>query len=175
MGRERPEGLSRRGLLDVFGRGLKRLREDLDGPPAGSADGATEPRPSDGMRRVLRPADERIAAAPAAPGTWEVPLAGRAFPAGTSVLVEGGGLPEAVVLVRVHPTHLAACTAECPADGSELEWSESADRLVCPGCGSLWRLDGEPMQGPARGRLGTLIVDAYVDDAGGLEIRIQAP
>ena len=48
-------------------------------------------------------------------------------------------------------------------------------RLICPGCQSLWRLDGELTAGPAASRLGTLLVEAYVDDAQDLEIRLQTP
>ncbi len=174
------EGLSRRRLLDVFGRGLRRLHEDL-GRESGAAPEIPVSRspvptaPAGTYSRITRPSDEFATAVPVMPGTWQVDLHGRRLGVGTSRIVRGEELTENVVLVRVHTTHLAACTAECPVDGSDLEWDESLDRLICPGCQSLWRLDGEPTAGPAASRLGTLLVEAYVDDAQDLEIRLQTP
>ena len=53
----------------------------------------------------------------------------RRLPVGGSVLVSGGELAEPVILVRVHAHHWAACSCECPVDGSDILWSHDDDRL----------------------------------------------
>jgi len=51
-------------------------------------------------------------------------------------------------------------------DGSDLHWAPALDRLRCPGCGSLWALDGAPMSGPGDSPLAHYFVDVDVEDDG---------
>ncbi len=182
---ERPRGLSRRGLLGIFGRGASQLREGLDdvqraatggpraaAPPSPATPGAPGSRP---YVRIQRPAAQCAEARAAAPGAWNIDFGGRALDVGASVIVTGGGLPEPVIVVHVDPAHFAASTGECPVDGSDLLWRSDEDLLRCGSCGSAWRLDGTVREGPATWPLGRVLVDAFVDDAGALEARIRLP
>jgi hypothetical protein len=59
--------------------------------------------------------------------------------------------------------HVTAAGGECPAEGSELDWSSDEDLLGCPSCRSRWRLDGEPMGGPTSARLAVFFVTSEPD------------
>jgi hypothetical protein len=189
MGEER-RGVSRRGLFGVFGKGLRNLKDGLDdvhrahkgasrpagaGGSAGAPDRPPPPPPSSAYERVVRPPDELAPATATSPGTWSVDLGERRLPVGDSVVVSGGELTEPVILVRVNAHHWAACTCECPVDGSDLLWAADDDRLRCPGCASEWRLDGVSLGGPADCELARFVVDAYEDDDGAVEVRIHQP
>ncbi len=154
--------LSRRGLLGIFGRGLRDARDvvaDEARVLGGSPSGATPPAyPT--CERVLRPPGQIVGAMPDGLGSWLVDLFAHPLPVGGSVRVEGGGLVEPLVLVRVHETHYGACTSWCPYDGSDLLWAPEEDRLRCPSCGTRWRLDGVPTSGPTRIRIANFLVDA---------------
>jgi hypothetical protein len=182
-------GVSRRGLFGVFGKGLRDLRDGLDdvhrahsghahsreaGPPPPSIPLPPDPPPSRGdFERVIRPPGDLVPAEPSGAGSWSVDLGERRLEIGAHVLVSGGELSEPVILVRVHAHHWAACSCECPADGSDILWAHDEDRLRCPGCASEWRLDGESLGGPADCPLARFIVDAYEDDEGGVEVRLH--
>jgi len=180
---DRKRGVSRRGLFGVFGKGLQSLREGLDeahrahsGEAAGPRDLPPDPPASLGdFERVVRPPDELVRATSGAPGTWGLDLGERRLAIGDSVLVSGAELTEPVILVRVNANHWAACTCECPVDGSDILWAKDDDRLRCPGCASEWRLDGASLGGPADDPLVRFVVDAYEDDEGGVEVRLHQP
>ncbi len=181
--------VSRRGLIGAFGRGLQSLKDGLEdvqaagssSPPSSAAapppatPPPAPPAPSSGYSRILRPPDEMAFAESAGIGSWTLDLRGRALEVASSVIVSGGELPEHLILVRVHPHHYAACSAECPVDGSDLLWRHDDDRLNCPACCSQWRLDGEVTQGPADCHLARLVVDALEDGEGGVEVRVHVP
>jgi hypothetical protein len=183
---DRRRGVSRRGLFDVFGKGLRNLREGLDDVHRAHKDEpkrapVVPPAPPDpppdrsDYERVIRPPADLVPAEPSGSGSWNVDLGERRLAVGEHVLVSGGELPEPVILVRVQAHHWAACTCECPADGSDVLWIDAEDRLRCPGCASEWRLDGESLSGPADCPLSHFVVDAYEDDDGGVEVRLHQP
>lgn len=178
--------VSRRGLFGVFRKGARSLRDGLDdvqrahrGPSPRPADAETdaETRPEEEAEydRLLRPPVELAIAMPAGAEAWNIDLKGRRIEPGHDAVVRGGGMDEPMVLVRVHAQHWAACTGECPVDGSDILWKHDDDLLRCPSCGSAWRLDGESLEGPADSALARFVVDAYDDDAGGTEIRAYRP
>ena len=182
MGDKR-RGVSRRGLFGVFRKPLRDLKdglEDVHRAQSGQPRPATRPEdaaaaPSVDYERVVRPPEDLAPAEPAGPGSWTVDLAERRIEVGSSVLISGGEMPEPVILVRVHAHHWAACSCECPVDGSDILWAHDDDRLRCPGCASEWRLDGESLGGPASFHLARFVVDAYQDDVGGVEVRRHLP
>lgn len=147
-------GVSRRGLFGLL-RGTEPAERDV---PVASDD--SEP-PESSSKCVRRPAAEVVEATPRPGGVFQVdacPLA-----VGDSVRVEAPGLFEAVVVARVHEHHVAACSSECPLDGSDVVFEAERDALVCPGCGSSWRLDGAYLAGPARYAIASYVVEAYDD------------
>jgi hypothetical protein len=151
---DEPPRLSRRGLIGLFGRGVRGFRDGLSEDGARPADGlgGEEGPPPDGYPvtdRLLRPFEENVEALTVEPGRARVDLEGRELPPGGSIRVYGMDLPEALVLVRVDERHAAACSSECPVDGSDILWEGAQDLLECPACGSLWRLDGKVMDGVA--------------------------
>lgn len=159
MDGEEHGGFSRRGLFGLLGRGVKGFKDSLDGKPEGGRDDRDEPIPYPVTDRLLRPYEENVEALADDGGAWVVDLSHQPLDAGRSLRVFGIDLPEALVLVRVHERHFAACSCECPVDGSDLVWSPDDDRLRCPACESLWRLDGASMQGPADSDLARYVVD----------------
>lgn len=172
MGDGRRE-VSRRGLFGVFGRGLRRLQDDL---ARSDAEAAGEPPPSEpSYERIRRPEGDVVRAFAGGPGTWNVDLTLAEIEVGESVVARSADLPEPLVIVRVHEGHLAACTAECPVDGSELAWRHADDVLACPSCDSRWRLDGSSVRGPADSDLARLVVDVYRAEDGTTEIRVTTP
>lgn len=182
--------VSRRGLFGAFRRGARSLRDGLDDvhrahrgnartageapryPVGPSDDGAAEEAAYD---RLLRPARELAFAVQSGPASWTVDLGERRLQPGDDSVVRGGGLMEPLVLVRVNAHHWAACTGECPVDGSDIRWRHDEDLLRCPSCASAWRLDGECLQAPADSPLARFVVDAYDDDEGRAEVRIHRP
>ena len=167
---ERRRGVSRRGLFGVFGRGVRGLSEGLSETakelgPQKKTEAPAEPPPS--YDRILRPDEECAEGRPDGFQAYRVDREAETIEPGSSLCVRGGQLPEPIIVVRVHETHLAACSAECGVDGSEVVWSGEEDRLLCPSCGTRWRLDGEPMSGPAAVRLASFSVER---EPGGLRI-----
>jgi hypothetical protein len=179
--------VSRRGLFGVFRKGARSLRDGLDdvhrAHRGAQRPGATEtasPVEEAEHDRLLRPPAELAIALPSGPAAWNVDLKGRHIEPGHDAVVRGSGMDEPMVLVRVHAHHWAACTGECPIDGSDILWRHDEDRLRCPSCGSTWRLDGESLEGPADSALARFVVDAYEADeddegGGGTEIRVYRP
>jgi len=173
--------VSRRGLFGVFRRGARSLRdglEDVQRAHRGETDrpaGASRPAPDASYDRLLRPPGELACAVASGPDAWSVDLQGRALAPGDDAVVRGGGLDEPLVLVRVHAHHWAACTGECPVDGSDIRWRHDEDLLRCPSCGSAWRLDGDSLEGPADSALARFVVDAYEGDGGSAEVRLYRP
>lgn len=138
--------VSRRGLLGIFGRGARSFRDTLE-----QAAPALEPgKPARARERKQRPPQECVIATPAGPDGILLDLKGRPLPVGESVRVAAHPLAMPLLLARVSERHLAAVTGVCPLDASDLLWSHGADRVACPSCASLWRLDGAPTRGPAR-------------------------
>lgn len=160
-GSPRP-GLSRRGLLGIFGRGLRELRPAANaaagvaptGPQAAAAPGARAPA----WTRRVRPASEVVEGTLDPHGRLVLDLAHRPLAVGGSLRVDAVGFPIPLVLVRVNDVHFAACATTCPCDGSDVLWSETADVLWCPSCGSRWTLDGRPARGPATAGLRSFVV-----------------
>ena len=176
--------VSRRGLFGVFRKGARSLRDGLDdvhrahraSPPAAQDLAGVAARPGAAeYDRILRPPVELAIALRAGPAAWNVDLKDRRLEPGHDAVVRGGGMDEPMVLVRVHAGHWAACTGECPVDGSDILWQHAEDLLRCPSCGSAWRLDGESLAGPADSALARFVVDAYDDGVGGTEIRVHRP
>ena len=164
---EKRRGLSRRGLMDLLGRSVRGFADSMEGRPETGPE--TDPEPYPVRERQFRPLEENVEAITDEAGAWVVDLDGRALEPGTSLRVFGVDLPEAIVLVCIHDRHYAACSSECPVDGSDLTWAAADDRLRCPACGSLWRLDGAVMQGPADSDLARYLVDR--DAAGVIVVR----
>ncbi len=178
-GRGDAREVSRRGLFGAFRRSARALRAGLDDVQHAAASAGPAPRAgaasAPSYPRLLRPAEQVVTAYATGHSAWTLALGERAPEAGGSVVVVGGGLPEPLVVVRVNAQHWASCTAECPIDGSHVDWDGALDRLVCPACRSQWRLDGDCMGPPADSPLARLVVDAYVDDDGGVEARVHLP
>ena len=150
--------VSRRRLFGLLGRGFREVRSTLD-PKSGRAEPAEPVEQYPDFDRILRSDVEVVEAVPDGVGAWRVDLRDRPIPVGDSIGLRGDDLVEPLVVVRVLENHYAACSAECPVDGSELLWSAEEDRLFCPSCQSRWRLDGESTRGPADSALGRYFVD----------------
>ena len=180
MEEPRGSGVSRRALFGVLRRGARHLREGLDDVHRAHG-GASEQRPGApadppaSHDRLLRPPAELALATPTGPDAWAVDLKSRRLAPGDDAVVRGRGLDEPLVLVRVHDHHWAACSGECPVDGSDLRWAAADDVLRCPSCGSAWRLDGASVRGPADSALARFVVAAYEGDAGDVELRVHRP
>jgi nitrite reductase/ring-hydroxylating ferredoxin subunit len=170
--------VSRRGLFGVFRKGARSLRDGLDDVQRAHR-GEPVPYPAAQPEiqydRLLRPPVDLAVGRASGPAAWIIDLQGRRLRPGEDAVVRGGGLMEPLILVRVHEHHWAACTGECPIDGSDIRWQHVEDLLRCPSCSSAWRLDGECLQGPADSALARFVVDAYEDDEGGTEVRVHAP
>ena len=153
--------VSRRGLLGIFGEGLRELKQSakavekpLAAPTAGSAASATTPS----HPRRARPAAEVLEGTCDAQGLLTLDLRGRPLAEGDSIRVDAVGFPLPLVLVRVNDVHYGACATTCPCDGSDVLWSAQADVLWCPSCGSRWTLDGRTARGPANRALRSFVV-----------------
>jgi len=159
---ERHGHFRRRGLFGLLGRGARGLRDAL-------GEGAEALRPGGGpggassYDRIERPAEECIEGRPDGFEAYTIARKADFIQVGTSLTVRGEDLPETIVLVAVTPTHFAACSGECPVDGSDLVWAPALDRVLCPGCQSLWRMDGDPVSGPAASQLQGYSVDREPD------------
>ena len=159
--------LSRRDLFGIFGRGAKGFRDAIEkaAPSLGPAEKAAE-----GSVRRLRPAAETVHALLEEPGHWGVDLRTRPLGILRSFRVTGEGLAEPLLLARVNESHYAVVAGECGADGSDLLWLAFEDRVVCPACGTRWRLDGGHVSGPAEGDLASFLAD---ETGGILRIRVR--
>jgi hypothetical protein len=153
--------LSRRGLMDILGRGVRGLREGLEETARVAVPGAAPLGPA--PVRVERPPGECGVARPDGFDATRYDRDPASIEVGASVCLRGEHLAEPLVLVHVDEHHWAAATGECPVDGSDLLWAAEEDRLLCPACKSRWRLDGEPAAGPARARLESLDVQREPD------------
>jgi len=158
---ERPaRRVSRRGLLGIFGVGAKGFRDSLEreasnlGPTARRA---PAPRPT--FERKVRPPAETVVAKLVALGEWMLDLNERPLGVGGTWRVVGEALAEPLLVVRVHPTHVAVVGGECALDGSDLLWLAFEDRVACPSCGSRWRLDGAVARAPADSRLASFVAE----------------
>lgn len=155
--------VSRRGLLGIFGEGLRELKQTakaveqpLPAPPAGPGAQASAAPPSHPRR--ARPAAEILEGVCDAQGLMTLDLRGRPLAEGASIRVDAVGFPLPLVLVRVNDVHYGACATTCPCDGSDVLWSAQADVLWCPSCGSRWTLDGRTARGPATRALRSFVV-----------------
>ena len=154
-------GVSRRGLLGIFGAGFRELRDT-----AKSVEKPFVPPPAvaPAFPRLARPADEMRMGTCDAHGRLALDLRAAPLAVGASIRVDAVGFPVPVVLVRVNEMHFAACATACPADGSDVVWSAEADVLACPSCASWWRLDGEVVRGPAATDLRSFVVQEAEGD-----------
>jgi hypothetical protein len=159
--------VSRRDLFGIFGRGAKGFKDAIES--AAPALGPQTKPPADPARR-LRPAHETVEALLEEPGHWGVDLRVRPLGVLRSFRVVGQALAEPLLLARVNETHYAVVAGECAADGSDLLWLAFEDRVVCPSCGSRWRLDGRHAGGPAEGDLASFLAD---ESGGILRIRVR--
>lgn len=173
---ERRDQVSRRGLFGALGKTLRTLASSLEeggrdvrAAHTGRAPDALPPRPAN-LPRI--PRDDAQCAAARSDGfqAWRTDRMLETIRPGASICLRGEDLPEPIVVVRVNPVHVTAASGECPADGSELDWSSALDRLFCPSCRSKWRLDGEPMDGPANASLAVFFVTSEPDG-----LRITTP
>lgn len=65
----------------------------------------------------------------------------------------GAGAPEAILLARVTPEHLAAVGGDCPHCGGPLSFDGKRDAVLCPRGTITFRLDGCVLEGPGHLRL----------------------
>ncbi len=156
-------GMSRRGLLGLFGRGVRGFTDAISEEGAAAEEDAPTPEPYPVGDRILRPLAMNVEAETEGPGVWRLQLSDLDLPQGGSLRVYGVDMHEAVVLVRESEWHLSACSSECPVDGSDLIWAPREDLLLCPGCGSRWRLDGSVLLGPANSDVARYVVDRQDD------------
>ena len=119
----------------------------------------TPPPRLENLPRLLRPDEEIAEGRPDGFDAWRADVSADTIPEAGSLTLRGDDLPEPLIVVRVNATHWSGASGECPADGSELVWDAPADRLRCPACHSMWRLDGEPSAGPANAQLDVLFVE----------------
>lgn len=165
--------LSRRGLFDIFGRGLREARDAAkdvarDAAAARGGQGAPAPvkRPAaPSFPRKLRPPGECLGVTLDAAGRIVLDLSARPVATGGSLKLACASLAEPLLFVRVSESHWATVTGECPVDGSDLLWHGGRDCAWCPACGSQWRLDGEVLRGPARDPLVSCHTDVLEDRA----------
>ncbi len=164
--------MSRRGLIGLFGRGIKGFSDALkqgEAAPQRAAAPAVPAASYPSYDRLLRPPEDTLTAEPDGRGGWTVDLSANGPEVTESRRVWGEQMLEPAVLVRAHENHLAACSSECPVDGSDVLWSHDEDRLYCPACESRWRLDGAHMGGPAGCDIGRYVIDELDDVARILE------
>lgn len=154
-------GVSRRGLLGIFGEGLRELRETAKAvekpfvpPPAAAPAHPRRARAAAEVREGTCDAHGRMA----------LDLRASPLAVGASIRVDAVGFPVPVVLVRVNDVHYGACATTCPCDGSDVLWSREADLLWCPSCGSRWSLDGRTARGPATRALRSFVVQEAEGD-----------
>lgn len=167
MTQKKGRHISRRDLFGIFGRGGKAFRDAIEKSAPSLDPKAKAPQ---GARRRLRPASETVEALLEEPGHWGVDLRRRPLGVLRTFRVTGEGLAEPLLLARVHETHYAVVAGECGGDGSDLLWLAFEDRVVCPACGTRWRLDGGYVSGPAEGDLASFLAD---ETGGILRIRVR--
>jgi hypothetical protein len=167
---KRGRPVSRRGLLGLFGAPAKSFRESLEREADTLKPGAAPAAPA-GPQRRLRPAEDTVEALLEETGAWGVDLRRKPLEVGRSWRLTGEGLAEPLLAARVSWTHVAVVGGECPVDGSDLRWSQEADRVHCPACGSRWRLDGASTRGPADSRLAVYVAE---ESLGILHLRTSA-
>jgi len=158
---ERRRGVSRRGLLGIFGEGLRELR---DTAKAVEKPFVPPPETKPAFPRRARPASEVRMGTCDPHGRMALDLRAAPLAEGASIRVDAVGFPVPVVLVCVNASHFAACATTCPCDGSDVVWSPEADVLWCPSCGSRWRLDGAVVRGPAVRGLRSFVVQEAEGD-----------